>query len=59
VEVQLVSCPSHFTPQGKIPHYPLDRMMSGPQSQSGRGGEEKNFQPSNPTIQPIACCYTN
>jgi len=24
----------------------LDRRMSGPQSRSGRGGEEKNSQPS-------------
>jgi len=29
-----------FTP-GKVPHYPLDRMMHGPQSRSGRAGEEK------------------
>jgi hypothetical protein len=36
-----------FTPrplynQGKIPCYPLDRRLGGPQSRSGRGGEEKN-----------------
>jgi hypothetical protein len=36
----------NFTPQplyswGKIPRYPLDRMLSGPQSQSGHRGEEK------------------
>jgi hypothetical protein len=39
-----------FTPQplyrqGKSPRYPLDRRLGGPQSRSGRGGEEKNFQP--------------
>jgi hypothetical protein len=39
-----------FTPrpvhlQGKSPWYPLDRRLSGPQSRSGRGGEEKNSQP--------------
>jgi hypothetical protein len=25
--------------------YPLDRRLGGPQSRSGRGGEEKNSQP--------------
>jgi hypothetical protein len=38
-------------PQGKSPHYLLDRRLGGPQSRSGHGGEEKNFQPrreSNP-----------
>jgi hypothetical protein len=45
-----------FTPrplylQGKSHQYPLDRKLGGPQSRSGRGGEEKNSQPcreSNP-----------
>jgi hypothetical protein len=32
-------------PQGKNPWYPLDRTLGGPQSRSGRGGEEKNSQP--------------
>jgi hypothetical protein len=32
-------------PQGKRPWYPLDRRLGGPQSRSGRGGEEKNSQP--------------
>jgi hypothetical protein len=32
-------------PQGKSPWYPLDRRLGGPQSRSGRGGEEKNSQP--------------
>jgi hypothetical protein len=31
-------------PQGKSPWYPLDRRLGGPQSRSGRGGEEKNSQ---------------
>jgi hypothetical protein len=31
--------------QGKNPLYPLDRRLGGPQSRSGRGGEEKNSQP--------------
>jgi hypothetical protein len=38
-------------PQGKSPWYPLDRRLGGPQSRSGRGGEEKNSQPS-PEIEP-------
>jgi hypothetical protein len=32
-------------PQGKSPWYPLGRKLDGPQSRSGRGGEEKNTQP--------------
>jgi hypothetical protein len=32
-------------PQGKEPPQPLDRRLSGPQSRSGRGREEKNSQP--------------
>jgi hypothetical protein len=32
-------------PQGKSPWYPSDRMLGRPQSHSGDGGEEKNFQP--------------
>jgi hypothetical protein len=29
---------------GKKPWYPLDARLGGPQSMSGRGGEEKNSQ---------------
>jgi hypothetical protein len=38
-------------PQERSPWYPLDRRLGGPQSRSGRGGEERNSQPcqeSNP-----------
>jgi hypothetical protein len=31
-------------PPGKEPLVPLDRRLGGPQSRSGRGGEEKNSQ---------------
>jgi hypothetical protein len=45
-------------PQRKIPWYPLDRRLGGPQSRSGRGGEEKNSQHlpelEPPIIQPVA-----
>jgi hypothetical protein len=37
--------PPPLYPQGKSPGYPLDRRLGGPQSRSGRGGEEKNSQP--------------
>jgi hypothetical protein len=37
--------------QGKSPWYALDRRLGGPQSRSGRGGEEKNSQPA-PGIEP-------
>jgi hypothetical protein len=40
----------------------LDRRLSGPQSRSGRGGEEKNSQPLPRLelliIQPLAQCHT-
>jgi hypothetical protein len=40
----------------------LDRRLDGPQSRSGRGGEEKNSQPlpglEPPIIQPVAQRYT-
>jgi hypothetical protein len=45
------SRPGRFTPQGKITSYPLDRRVGGPQSRSGRGGKEKNFQHP-PGIEP-------
>jgi hypothetical protein len=38
-------------PQGKSPFYTLDRRLGGPQSRSGRYGEEKNSQPP-PGIEP-------
>jgi len=45
-------------PQGKIPWYPLDRRLGGPQNLCGCGGEEKNSQPLSglepQIIQPIA-----
>jgi hypothetical protein len=43
--------PRPLYPQGKSPWYTLDRRLSGPQSRSGRGGEEKNSQPP-PRIMP-------
>jgi hypothetical protein len=50
-------------PPGKELQYPLDRRLGGPQSRSGHGGEERNFQPllgREPSInQPIAQRYTN
>jgi hypothetical protein len=48
-------------PHRKSPWYPLDRKLDGPQSRSGRGGEEKNskllpgLEP--PTIQSVAQRY--
>jgi hypothetical protein len=57
-----------FTPpplytQGKSSQYPLDRKLSGPQSRSGHGGEEKNYQPlpglKPLVIQPVVQRYTS
>jgi hypothetical protein len=49
-------------PPGKSPCYPLERRLCGPQSRSGRGGEEKNSQPLQghkpPIIQPVGQRYT-
>jgi hypothetical protein len=42
--------PRQLYPQGKNRRYPLDR-LGGPQSRSGRGGEEQNSQPP-PGIEP-------
>jgi hypothetical protein len=49
--------------QGKSPRYPLDRMLGGPQSPSGRRGEENcwSFWDSNCdplVVQPVGSCYT-
>jgi hypothetical protein len=46
-------------PQGKSPWYLLDRWLTGPQSRSGRGGKEKNSQPStgNRTLEPWSSEY--
>jgi hypothetical protein len=43
-------------PQGKSPRYPLYRRLGGPQSRSGRGGEEKNSQPP-PGIETSVISY--
>jgi hypothetical protein len=53
--------PAALTP-GKSPWHPLDKRLGGPQSQSGRGGEEKNLQSlpglEPPIIQTIGQRYT-
>jgi hypothetical protein len=43
--------PQPLFPQGKIPWYPLDRNLGGPQRQSGHSVKEKNSQPL-PGIKP-------
>jgi hypothetical protein len=52
-----------FTTREKAPWYPLDRRMGGPQSRSGRGGEEIYSQPlpgfETPIIQTVAQRYTD
>jgi hypothetical protein len=54
--------PRPLYPQRKGPLYPLDRRLGGPQSRSGRGGEEKNpkLLPGleSPIIQAVAQRYT-
>jgi hypothetical protein len=43
---------------GKSPWYPMEKRQGGPQSRSGRGGEENKSQPlpglEPPIIQPVA-----
>jgi hypothetical protein len=47
------SRPGHFIPRGKNPRYPLDRMLGGSQSPSGRnGGREKIPSLPLPGIEP-------
>jgi hypothetical protein len=43
--------PRPLHPQRKSQCFPLNRRLGGPQNISGRGGEEKNSQPS-PGIEP-------
>jgi hypothetical protein len=38
-----------FTPRPLYPRHPLDRRLGGPQSRSGRGGEEKKIPYTNNT----------
>jgi hypothetical protein len=46
--------PLPLYPQGRIPCYPLDRRLGGPQSRfGGHGGEEKNSQPLRGLETPI------
>jgi hypothetical protein len=49
-------------PRGKGPRYPLDRRLIGPQSRSGRFGEEKILDPTRlelrpSVVQPVASSY--
>jgi hypothetical protein len=57
--VSFMPQPLYF--QGKSPWYPLGRRLGGPQSRSGRGGEEKNSQPlpglEPPIIQSVEQSY--
>jgi hypothetical protein len=50
MEVVVSFTPGRLTP-GVSPWYPLDKRLGGTQSRSGRGGEEKNSQPT-PGIEP-------
>jgi hypothetical protein len=44
--------PRPLYPQGNSPPFPLDRRLGGPQSRSGRGGQEKSSH-SPPGIEPL------
>jgi hypothetical protein len=43
--------PRPLYPEGKRPCFSLEKRLGGPQSRSGRGGEEKNSHPP-PGIEP-------
>jgi hypothetical protein len=55
--------PRPLYPRGKSPRYPMDRRLGGPQSRSGRFGEnswpyrDSNSDPS--VVQPVASRYTD
>jgi hypothetical protein len=57
--------PRPLYPRGKSPRYPLDRRLGGPQSRSGRFGEQKILDPywdsnSDPSVvQPVTSRYTD
>jgi hypothetical protein len=56
------SRPCHFTPGQREPWYKLDRRPGGPQSRSGRCGEEKTLASTGNrplAVQPVAipCSY--
>jgi hypothetical protein len=42
----VIFTPRPLYPRGKSPRYPLDRMLGGPQSRSGRLGEKKILDPT-------------
>jgi hypothetical protein len=50
--------PRPLCPQGRIPWYPFNRRLCGPQSRSGRDGKEKNSQPVPGTEPPIIQHYS-
>jgi hypothetical protein len=58
----VIFTPLPLYPWGKSPWYPLDRRLGGPQSRSGRHGEEKilgpprtrNLTPRLPSPYPVA-----
>jgi hypothetical protein len=43
MDVMLTSRPGRFTPDENSPQYPNIKKMGGPQSQSGRFGQDINF----------------
>jgi hypothetical protein len=48
--------PRPFYPREKSPRYPLETRLGGPQSRSGRCGEEKNLASAGnrtPAVQPV------
>jgi hypothetical protein len=45
--------PRPLYPRGKSPQYPLDVRLCGPQSQSGRRGEEKILDPTGTKTRPL------
>jgi hypothetical protein len=54
--------PRPLYPRGKNPLHPLHRRLSGPQSRTGRCGEEKNLTPTeNQTlaVQAVNSRYTD
>jgi hypothetical protein len=54
--------PATLPPGKDLPATQFDRKLGGPQSLSGRGGEEKNYQPlpglESPIIQTVLQRYT-
>jgi hypothetical protein len=56
------SRPGRALPPGKVPRYPLDRRLGGPESRSAHRLQEKSFSSADdrtPVVQSVVTRYTD